>query len=70
MKPELIFACIAIIVVGVAVIMYTLLRSSKPPVQIGKPSSIDLGDEVPDEEEETADAEESTEDMATEENAE
>ena len=62
MRPELIFACIAIIVVGVAVIMYTLLRTSKPPVQIGGRSSIDLGDEVPDEPtEEDEEADDATE---------
>ena len=63
MRPELIFACIAIIVVGVAVIMYTLFRSAKPAARIGSSSSIDLGNEVPDE----AIEEESAEDAAQEE---
>jgi hypothetical protein len=71
MRPELIFTCIAIIAVGVAVIMYTLFRSSKPSATIGMGSSIDLGDEVPDkeaeEETEVTDEQESAAEMQNEE---
>ena len=69
MRPELIFACIAIIAVGVAIIMYTLLRPAKTATHIGRVSSIDLGEETPNEkEEETTDNETETETKAETEN--
>ena len=58
MEPEIIFACIACIAVGVGVIMYVLLRAPKKPASIGAVPSNDLGDEMPQEpetDEETAD---------------
>ena len=44
MNPEVIFACIAVIAVGIAIIMYTLLRTPKTPAGMGDRPSIDLGD--------------------------
>lgn len=65
MHPGVVGGCIALIVVGVAVIMYTLFRTPKTPARFGDRPSIDLGEEVPDEQDETeaeeAEAEESTE---------
>ena len=62
MDPKLVFACIAIIAVGVAIIMYTLLRTPKTPAGIGSVPSIDLGEEPkaeePDEAEDAAPADE------------
>ena len=49
MHPAVVAGCIAAIAVGVAIIMYTILRTPKAPASFGDRPSIDLGDEVPDE---------------------
>ena len=48
MHPGVVFGCIAAIAVGVAIIMYTVLRTPKDTAKFGNRPSIDLG-EVPDE---------------------
>lgn len=69
MSPEFIFICVATIVIGVAIIAYTLLRTPKTPASIGTRPSIDLGEATPDEAETETDAEtdaETSEEMASE----
>lgn len=67
MTPSEIILCIVAIVIGVAIIMFTLLRPAKSRAQIGSRPRIDLGDEETDEEESTAAAaQEGTADSATE----
>ena len=39
-----IFGCVAVIVIGVAVIAYILLRTPKKPASFGDTPSIELGD--------------------------
>ena len=57
MGPEVIIPCVAIIAVGVAVIMYTLLRTPKTPAGMGSTPSIDLG-EMPEPTDDEAEKEE------------
>lgn len=67
MSPEFIFICVATIVIGVAIIAYTLLRTPKTPASIGTRPSIDLGEATPDEAEtETETDAETSEEMASE----
>ena len=47
MHPAVVAGCIAAIAIGVAIIMYTILRTPKAPASFGDRPSIDLGDEVP-----------------------
>lgn len=68
MTPSEIVLCIVAIVIGVAIIMFTLLRPAKSRAQIGSRPRIDLGDEETDEAKSTAAAaqEEGTADSTSE----
>ena len=52
MHPGVVFGCIAAIAVGVAIIMYTVLRTPKDTAKFGNRPSIDLVEDpnAPDEE--------------------
>lgn len=67
--PSEIVLCIAAIVIGVAIIMFTLLRPAKGQAQLGSRPRIDLGDEVPEGDEGTTENDAVTEEVAREENS-